>query len=519
LLLAGYSPASADPTTYGFSTDSAPFGSASLVPFFFGLSVTGKFDYDPDAAAVGFVPPGFPTSGSTIYLDATSDLSGSVGPWLFSDPTGRAIVGNDKFVSGGPMPAPPADFFQLRADPFLGAPVPPAAFGLNGFDIDGFTLVNVRMVWIEGELGITDFLSDQNLPAVLPSFQGRLALDFTPTNDPGVISSVFFNGLTVAQVSMNLVSEINKAPITPDGNVAGAVTDFVIDLDRSLDPAVEGRSLLAGCVIKVTLPDTFVDTEFLVEDVFSSPTCVPGNLQCSTAVLLQGWPQHPLLPHFPIPPLGPATQYAVTLQGTHTLVFTALADVLPGNAAPGPGIKQIHLILRGFRNPEKPGFYPVEVDAQTGPGCVSETGVGTIQILPKTRPSVHVTSVINPGAPNTIYQQATPGGDAPLVWDLLLWARDGDPLKGVTINMVNDDHALLKQGKRTVGHIAIDAPAGASGHGVMDLGPSSAFLAPISGAPAALLKAQFTAGSVVGRYTITISLNGGNSINMFVDVE
>ena len=192
--------------------------------------------------------------------------------------------------------------------------------------------------------------------------------------------------------------------------------------------------------------------------------------------------------------------------------------MLPGNAAPGPGLKQIHLLLFGFLNPKRPSFYPIEVDAQTGPGCASETGVGTIHILPKIRPSVHVTSVFNAGAPNTIYQQVAPGADAPLVWDLLLWARDGGPLAGVTINMVNDDHALRMQGNRTVGHIGIEALAGASGHGVMDLGPSFAIGAPISGAPTARLIAQFTAGSAVGPYTITISLNGGNSINMFVDV-
>lgn len=93
-----------------------------------------------------------------------------------------------------------------------------------------------------------------------------------------------------AAVANGVVGEINKAPITSDGNVAGAETDFVIDLDRSLDPAIGGRSLLAGCTIKVTLPDAFVDTGLPVQDVFSTPTCAPGNFACSTAILLQGWP-------------------------------------------------------------------------------------------------------------------------------------------------------------------------------------------------------------------------------------
>ena len=39
-----------------------------------------------------------------------------------------------------------------------------------------------------------------NLPGALPGFQGRLALDFTPTLNPGTLSILFFDGLTVSQV-------------------------------------------------------------------------------------------------------------------------------------------------------------------------------------------------------------------------------------------------------------------------------------------------------------------------------
>ena len=317
-------------------------------------------------------------------------------------------------------------------------------------------------------------------------------------------------------VADGIVSAINKAPVAPDGNVAGAVTDLVIDLDRSLDPAVEGRSLLAGCSARITLPDAFVDTGLPVLDVFSAPHCAPGNFQCSTAIMLQGWPQHPLLPV--IPPPGPATQYALTREGTHTFVFTALVDVVPGNAAPGPGIKQFHLLTFGYRNPQKPGFYPIAVDAETGPGCASETGTGYVQIVPHNRPSVHITSAFNAGAPNTIYQTAAAGGDAPLPWDLLLWDRSGGPMEGVTINMVNGHHALLMQGEDTVGQIWIDAPGGA-GAALSDLGPSFAINSPVTGKPTARLIAQFTAGHAAGRYATTIRMNGGNSLNMFVDVN
>lgn len=176
----------ADPITYSFSTDNASFGAPTLFPFLDGLSVTGTFDYDADTPLSSIVPGG-PVAGTAVYLFSTADLQGSVGAWSFSDPLGRTLVGDDTFPG-------PRDFLRLVADPPLGSG---GTFGLIGFDIDGFSLVNVRMTWLEGT---TDFLSDQNLPGVLPSFQGQLALDFTPTDDPGLLSSVFFDGFTVTQV-------------------------------------------------------------------------------------------------------------------------------------------------------------------------------------------------------------------------------------------------------------------------------------------------------------------------------
>jgi len=118
------------------------------------------------------------------------------------------------------------------------------------------------------------------------------------------------------QAGDNIVSSIVKAPVVADGDVAGVATDLVIDLDTSLNPAVPGRTLLAGRTIKITLPDQFVDTGSLpLQDVFSSPTCIPGNLQCSTAVLLQGWPQHPILPRVPPTPPGAGTpRYSLSLE-------------------------------------------------------------------------------------------------------------------------------------------------------------------------------------------------------------
>ena len=55
-----------------------------------------------------------------------------------------------------------------------------------------------NILLLDGKPVIADFLSNQNLPSVLPSFQGRLALDFAPTGDPDPQSNrsfVFFDGL------------------------------------------------------------------------------------------------------------------------------------------------------------------------------------------------------------------------------------------------------------------------------------------------------------------------------------
>ncbi|HBY99076.1 MAG: hypothetical protein M5U01_10900 [Ardenticatenaceae bacterium] len=314
-----------------------------------------------------------------------------------------------------------------------------------------------------------------------------------------------------------IVGSITRAPIVPDGDVAGAPTDLVLDLDTSLDPSVTGRSLLAGKTIKVILPEEFENTgRLLTQDFFTSPTCVPGNLQCNSAILLQGWPQHPILPS--VPPGQGLSRYSVTLEGTHIMVITANVDLTPGAPLPGPGIKQIHLILNGFRNPA-PGFYDIQVLAKTGADGAIETGLGRVQILPQIRPSINVTSFYNPGSPNTIYQETSPGELAPLPYDLLLWDRNGAPMEGVTLSMVNPTHGLLVQGENSVGQFFIDTPPGASGQEIFSAAPSVPVPAPVSGVPTARLTAFFRAGSEVGEYGVTFELNGGNAVQMFVRVH
>jgi hypothetical protein len=323
------------------------------------------------------------------------------------------------------------------------------------------------------------------------------------------------------QARDNIVTSVEKAPVAADGDVVSAATDLVINLNTSLDPTVPGRALLAGRNIKVILPDQFVNTGLLpLQDVFSSPTCIPGNLQCSTAVLLQGWPQHPILPKVPPAPPGVgAPQYSLSLEGTNTIVFAADVDLVPGVPLSGPGIKQIHLILNGFINPPHPGFYPIAVETETGSNGEVERGIGRVRILRRIRPSINVTSAFNPGAPNTIFQKTAPGELTPLPLDFLLWDRTGDPFEGVTIEKVNPHHALLKQGKRVVGHVTIETPPGATGQELFTEEPSSVINAPITGVLTARLTAFFRAGSATGKYVVTFALNSGNAVHMFVEVE
>ncbi|MDH3754929.1 MAG: hypothetical protein OEU32_13750, partial [Acidimicrobiia bacterium] len=313
---------------------------------------------------------------------------------------------------------------------------------------------------------------------------------------------------TSGAADTGIVASAVKAPITPDGDVAGAPTDFVIAFDRSLDPSVAGRTLLTGDTIKVTLPDDFVNTGGPVTNPGPPPSCPPPAGTCSTGVMLQGWPQHP------IPP-SPAN-YTVGLEGTNTIVFTATTDLVPSPPFE-PGIKQLHLILRSFVNPQ-PGRYELAVEAQTGPGGAVETGVAIVHIRPDARASVNVTSAFNAGTPNTIYQQAALGAPTPLPYDFLLWDKRGEPAVGVDIRQVNENHAQLVEGRRVVGQITIDSPAGASGQSIGALGPSTAIIAPVLNLPTALLTAQFVAGDTSGRYTVTVSMNNGTSVQMFVDV-
>lgn len=324
-------------------------------------------------------------------------------------------------------------------------------------------------------------------------------------------------------VAQDLVDSVAKGPITPDGNVAGGPTGLLINLEGSLDPSVDGRTLLQGNTIKFSLPDGFVDTGSVpIADAFSSPTCGPNNFQCSTVVLLQGWPQHPILPSIPQDDGPRSPQYSLSHEpDSNTFTITADVDITPGLAVPGPGIKGLVLVLNGFTNPGA-GTYDIPVTAETGPNGALETGTGQITILPEIQPSIHVSSQFNPGTPNTIFQSTFPGEPTPLAYDFLIWDEEGMPLLGVEISpTANPSEALLVKDGEQIGSVSIRAPNGASGFEVYTDAPSS-LAQSVNPTDAGRLTAFFRAGSERGEYDVTFTLDDASldqmSAQMFVNV-
>jgi len=176
-------------TTYSFTTVQR----AGAAPAFEGESVSGTFDYNRDAIFIG--TRGFPSPGASSYAGGISNLVGSVGGRPFSDPFGIMVVGDDRF-----LPLGGSDILVFGADPALVTLPSPQFVNFDGFDINGHELINARFFWIEGQVGIADFLGTQNPPATLPNFPGRLALDLLPFGVAFPAREVIFENLIVRQV-------------------------------------------------------------------------------------------------------------------------------------------------------------------------------------------------------------------------------------------------------------------------------------------------------------------------------
>lgn len=380
------------------------------------------------------------------------------------------------------------------------------------------------------------------------TFQNSL---FTVSHGPLLLAVCLMFSSTV--MAAGIIENIGKSSIIADGNVSGKPTNIVITLDRSLDPFVDGRSLAAGDEIRVIFPPEFdltnLDPGYPLRDVpwpfppvppLPPMPCVPGNLQCTTAVILHGWPQQPFFP--------PAVYHALSIDPVdNALVITALQDLAPAGPT-APGIKQLLLILNGLTNPE-PGEYVLQVEAQTGPGGTWESGSELYRVFPRTRPSVNVTSVfvaglaglvesgdppcnsptLPPNPYNPVYQHTLVNDYAPFVWTLLLWGKNNEPLNDVSLAWSSDNHARLVRGDRAIGHLFIDAPDGAIGYGVevnpencTTLIPGAPVIAGTPGIgpqPVGRLDLLFRAGDVAGEYTTTISINNGNSVELMVTAE
>ena len=196
----------ATPITYEFTTgttaSSLPAGSTlGLAAALTGSSVSGTFVYDADAPTTIAITTG-PTAGSDIHTGAITNISGTIAGLSFSDTLGAVTIGDEAYTA--PVPPtfptiPPADLLQLSGF----APNEPSDF--LGFTVNGFDLVNVRLFWIEDFLTpdpIPDFLTGNALPSVLPTFNGRLALDFGTYGVLNPLSVVFFDGLAVSPVTV-----------------------------------------------------------------------------------------------------------------------------------------------------------------------------------------------------------------------------------------------------------------------------------------------------------------------------
>jgi len=305
-----------------------------------------------------------------------------------------------------------------------------------------------------------------------------------------------------APTSGNIVVAVMNAPVVPDGDVAGHPTEVIVALDRALDPQVEGRSLLRGQRIKVTLPDAFKRT--------NAPIRAPDS-----AILAKGWPQ------------GGITTFALAVEGTQTVVFTATDDIVP-RGPNNPGIKMIHVRGALFTNPAA-GRYPIGVEAETGPGGTTERGTGMLTVRPAITPSISVSNALFPQPSNNNWQRAPVNTPAPIPLDFLLFDADGKPMDGVFIAPADRTRfarytgGLLVKGGTVVGRIIGSAPPGARRQNALspiDIEgrpiPSGQLTLP-NGRPASgIMRVLFITGNRPGFYRPTFELMGGASVQMTV---
>ncbi|MDH4117493.1 MAG: hypothetical protein OEX04_19635 [Acidimicrobiia bacterium] len=315
-------------------------------------------------------------------------------------------------------------------------------------------------------------------------------------------------GAAGGAANVDLDVSVTRAPVDPDGDLVGTPTDLVITY-ADLDPSVPGIGMKAGGTVDIVLPPEFVNTGRLpVAATGSAPDCAPPLVDgCSTAVFLQGWPQSPVLP-FP----------DVTWdEDTNTVTMTVLADWLPtGVSQPGP--KQVHLQLFGFDNPDRPGFYPIDIEIRPDPATTKVfTGTGMARITNTTKPNINPNSQ-GQGTPpppfqNTMFQTLT-AGDESLVMVFYLWDRDTNAYVGVDFPGGGATNRALFDAEGTrIGTVLVKAPNGADGWSLDSGGPATVANAIITGIPTGRLTAVLTTDpDTVGTYELDFRLNGGSEV-------
>ena len=316
-------------------------------------------------------------------------------------------------------------------------------------------------------------------------------------------------GTALANGSGTLDLSFAPAPIANNGTTVGQATDFLIFF-KDPDPQIEGIGLKVGAQVRVKLPPEFkfADESKPVLTTGSMKGCAPPHVsECSTAGVLQGWPQSPVLPF-------PNVTYE---ESTNTIVMVHSKEWLPkGPKAPGP--KHIHLMLFGFTNPSVAGQYPIEVSIQPDPFKPQEkyTGTANIEILAEPTPFIAVNSQGNskppPPFPNTLFQNI-PAGYTSLNMAFYLWGDAGVPLDGAEIMMDSPTAGkIIHPTEGDVATIEVVAPEGASDFGILS-GPAKKAKAFLTQLPTGRMVVQFrTDPDAVGKYEVIFSMNGGNTI-------
>lgn len=233
------------PVTYNYTTDALGFLPGCPACNFVGEPVSGSFVYDPETPLTSSPPSGF-----FVYLGAISNWTGAIAAYSFSDNLGLGLVGDDAVFGGRDL---------LRFTPGL---------FLNGFTVDGFTLVDVRMLWLEGPpgdpTGLPDFLMGDSLPAELPDLSGILLLDFENPSFPEILFTVNFPNLRVTRaptlVSIDIKPGSSANSINPASK--GTIPVAILTTDTFDAVQVDPLSVTFG-----VLPTTESHSRGHVEDV------------------------------------------------------------------------------------------------------------------------------------------------------------------------------------------------------------------------------------------------------------